>query len=248
MNDITLLKSDFFKQLSENYTSEELFDQLTDTVYFIKNAEGKYIVINQTLVNRCGYKSKSEIIGKLPDEVHPEPLGVQYRSQDEQILKEGKPIHNQLELHISPNLNLCWCLTTKVPLKSSSDSIIGIAGISRDLQQHNDKNKDYTGIADVVTYIKKNYSQPLLIDDLASMAGMSTYQFEQRMQKIFKLTAGQFIQKTRIEVAVWKLQESRLPIAAIAQECGYADQSAFSRQFKKTIGISPAQYRKMMSK
>ena len=246
--DFTRLQIDFFRQLSEPYTCEGLFDHLTDIVYFVKNSQGQYIAINQTMVNRCGFKDKSEIIGKRPDEIHPEPLGTQYRLQDEQVLKEGKPIHNQLELHISPTLDLCWCLTTKVPLRNSTGEIIGISGISRDLQQHNEKNKDFGGIADTVSYIKKNYNQALLIDDLAAMASMSTYQYEQRMQKIFKLTAGQFIQKTRIEVAVWKLRESELSIANIAMDCGYADQSAFSRQFKKTIGISPAQYRRISGK
>jgi AraC-like DNA-binding protein len=34
-------------------------------------------------------------------------------------------------------------------------------------------------------------------------------------------------------------------IASIGQACGFADQSAFSRQFKATVGITPSQYRGM---
>jgi len=80
--------------------------------------------------------------------------------------------------------------------------------------------------------------------DLARMAGLSTYQFEQRMRRIFQITPGQFIHKVRMESAVRRLRETGDPIARLAQESGYSDQSAFSRHFKQTVGLSPAQYRR----
>ena len=48
-----------------------------------------------------------------------------------------------------------------------------------------------------------------------------------------------------MDAAVQRLNETDDPIARIALDCGYADQSTFSRQFKQTVGISPAHYRKM---
>ncbi len=242
---IKSFQTEFFNQLAEPFTGTNLFDQLSDIVYFIKDSEGQYVLVNQTMVDRLNLSDKSEVIGKTPDQVYPNPLGEEYRKQDEALLTNGSPILNQLELHISGSPDLCWCITSKVPLHDRNGNIIGIHGISRDLEPYTDKNKDFTGIAQAVNYIKENYRKSLMIDDLAKMANLSTYQFEQRMQKIFKLTAGQFIQKTRIEKAIWQLRETTNPILNIALDCGYADQSAFSRQFKKTIGISPAQYRKM---
>jgi AraC-like DNA-binding protein len=46
-----------------------------------------------------------------------------------------------------------------------------------------------------------------------------------------------------MEAAVQRLRDTRDPIAAIALDCGYSDQSAFTRQFRQTVGISPSQYR-----
>ena len=242
------LQTDFFSLLYEPFTCETLFDQLSDIVYFVKNEKGEYIVVNQTLVERCGLADKSSLIGKTSDQVYPLSLGSEYRKQDDQILKDGTPILNQLELHMTPSQELSWCLTTKVPLHNAKGEVVGIAGVSRDLIPPKKKHEDYQRIAESVTYIKNNYNKSLMVDDLARMAGMSTYQYEQRMQKIFKLTAGQFIQKTRIEIALWKLRETDLQIVEIALDCGYADQSAFSRQFKKTIALTPAQYRKLMKR
>jgi AraC-like DNA-binding protein len=70
------------------------------------------------------------------------------------------------------------------------------------------------------------------------------YQFEQRMRRIFQITAGQLIQKVRMDAAVQRLRETDAPIAAIALECGYSDQSAFTRQFRRTAGMSPSEYRR----
>jgi AraC-like DNA-binding protein len=37
-------------------------------------------------------------------------------------------------------------------------------------------------------------------------------------------------------------------VARIALDCGYSDQSAFSRQFKQVTGISPAAYRRRLAR
>lgn len=242
------LKNLFFEQLFEPFTGESLFDQLTDAVFFVKNSEGQYIVVNQAMVTRSGLSSKEDLIGKTPEEVFPNSFGKEYRQQDQEILREGKPIVNKLEIQIAPSLDLCWCLTTKVPLHGQDRSIVGIAGISRDIKPCNKKSEDYGRIAQSVTYIKEHYVESLKVDALAEMVGLSVYQYEQRMQKIFSLTAGQFIQKTRIEAALWQLRETKNPVVHVALDCGYSDQSAFSRQFKKTTGLSPIRYRQLFSK
>lgn len=240
------LQQDFFEQLDDPFTGESLFDQFSDIVFFIKDSRGQYIVVNDALVKRCGLRSKDELIGKMPEEVHPSPFGREYQKQDEEILSHGKPIINKLEIQMGPSLDLYWCLTTKVPLYGKDRSIVGISGLSRDIKPYNKNKDDYSRIAESAAYIKEHYSSSLKVDQLAERAGLSTYQYEQRMQKIFSLTAGQFIQKTRIEAALWRLRETTHPVSYVALDCGYTDQSAFSRQFKKIIGISPAKYRQLV--
>ena len=43
------IQHDFFGQLAEPFTGEELFDSLTDLVYFLKNARGQYMVVKPAL-------------------------------------------------------------------------------------------------------------------------------------------------------------------------------------------------------
>jgi AraC-like DNA-binding protein len=237
------LQKELFSRFAEPFTGEALFDCLPDLVFFIKNRQCEYVVVNQTLVERCGHTAKTELIGKRADEVFPAPLGESYRAQDEAVLQSGAAVLNQLELHFYVTGGRGWCLTNKLPLLDIDNQVIGLVGISKDLRAANERGEDYSAVARAVQYIQKNPGESLRVSALARQAGLSTYQFEQRIRKLFQLTAGQLIQKTRMESAVRRLRESNDPIATIALDCGYSDQSAFTRQFRHTAGLSPSEYR-----
>ncbi len=237
------LRTELFAQLTDPLVGEALFDHLPDLVFFVKNRRSEYVVVNQTLVERCGRKTKNELVGRRADELFPAPLGESYRAQDEAVLRSGKPILNQLELHFYATGGRGWCLTNKMPLRDGKQNVIGVVGISKDLQSANERGEDYSAVAKVVQHIQCNFAEPLRVADLAARAKLSSYQFEQRIRRIFQLTVGQLIQKTRMEAAVQRLRETNDPIATIALDCGYSDQSAFTRQFRQTIGVSPSEYR-----
>jgi AraC-like DNA-binding protein len=227
---------------------EALFDCIPDVVFFVKNGRGEYVVVNQTLVERCGRRSKSELIGRRADEVFPAALGRSYRAQDEQVLASGEPIHDQLELHFYPNGRRGWCVTHKLPLRDGNGALSGLYGFSHDLQAPNERSEDYSQIAEAVRCIHAQYDQPLKIADLARRAGLSAYQFDRRMRRIFRIGTGQLIQKVRLEAALQRLRQGNASIAAIASACGYSDQSAFTRRFRRAIGYSPSEYRAMAAK
>lgn len=222
---------------------QALFDCLPDVVFFVKNRRGEYTVVNQTLVERCGAQSRAELVGRRPDEVFPGPLGRGYRAQDEQVLSSGEAIHDQLELHFYPNGRQGWCITHKLPLRGAGGAVTGLYGFSRDLHAANERSEDYSQVAEAVRRIHTEYDQPLAVAELAERAGLSEYQFDRRMRRIFNISARQLIQKVRLEAALARLRDSDASIAEIASACGYSDQSAFTRRFRRTVGMSPSEYR-----
>ncbi len=238
------LQAELFRELAEPFSAESLFDCLSDVVFFIKNARSEYVVVNQTLVERCGRRDKSELIGRKADEVFPLPLGRSYREQDEEVLNGGHAIRNQLELHFYPTGQCGWCITNKLPLRGRDGNVVGLYGVSKDLQGANERSEDFSQVAEAVRRIRTEYDQPLHVGDLARRAGLSVYQFEQRIRRIFHVSAGQLIQKIRLEAAVERLIGTDESIATIAVRCGYSDQSAFTRKFRETIGLSPSEYRR----
>jgi AraC-like DNA-binding protein len=212
-------------------------------VFFIKNRQGEYVVVNQTLVERCGKREKAELIGHRVDELFPGPLASGYRAQDEAVFRNGTAIRNQLELHFFASGEPGWCLTNNLPLRDRAGAVVGLVGISKDLPAANERSRDYARIARVVRHIQANFAAQLRVRQLAKLAGLSHYQLEQRMRAIFQITAGQFIQKVRLENAMRWLQATETPIAQIALDCGYSDQSAFARQFRRTTGLPPSDFR-----
>ncbi len=117
--------------------------------------------------------------------------------------------------------------------------------ISRDLYIPDKNHPVYQRIAHVVSYVQQHYSEQMKLEGLAQIANLSVTQLERYMQRIFQLTPKQFIMKTRIEAATHLLGQEHT-ISEVAYACGYADHSAFSRQFKTAVGISPINYRKLL--
>jgi AraC-like DNA-binding protein len=65
------------------------------------------------------------------------------------------------------------------------------------------------------------------------------------MHKVFSLSARSFLQKLRLEAASDLLLRTDLPVGEITGRCGYPDQSAFTRQFRQAVGVTPTEYRRL---
>ncbi|WP_442857138.1 helix-turn-helix domain-containing protein [Burkholderia sp. TSV86] len=232
-----------FAALLAHFTQlEPVFDALPDVAFFVKDAHARYALVNRTLAQRCGYKDKRALYGKTAAEVFPIRFGRSYAEQDRVIIGGGRPLADQLELHLYAGREPGWCLTCKEPLRDACGRIVGIAGLSRDLRAHESSHPAYSRIADVVRHIHEHYAQPPNLKHLAQMAGMSVAQLERYFHKVFHLTPRQMLLKARLDAATAFLV-THDKVTDVAALCGYTDHSAFTRQFKATVGVTPTEYR-----
>ncbi len=230
--------------LSEPKIAEQLFDQLPDIVFFIKDVQGKYQLINQSLVKRCGLKDKTELIDQLPSEVLGIKLGRRYEEQDRQVIKQHESIIRHLELHNYQSQEVGWCLTTKLPIFNQHKECIGLIGVSQDLKWPDLSDKSLKAISAALLFAEERLQDTPTIIEMAQIAKMSPYQLDRRMKLVFGLTTGKWLLKTKITKASQLLIESNLSILEIAFAVGYNDQSAFTRQFKKATGQTPTEFQK----
>ncbi|KAA1259401.1 Regulatory protein SoxS [Rubripirellula obstinata] len=233
-----------FAQLGEPFTAEVLFDGLFDTVFFIKNAQGQYVVVNETLVQRCGLKRKSELIGRTSEAILQPPFGTSFTRQDQAVLQSGKPLVGQLELHLYASRDEGWCLTNKYALRGGDGKVVGLVGFSRDLGKPNESSGDYKRLVNAIEFAKESLATPISVMEMAEVAGLSRFQLDRRMRIAFGLNTGQWLLKQRIDRACELLHTTDKSIIDVALSTGYADQSAFTRQFGRATGMSPSQYRK----
>lgn len=78
---------------------------------------------------------------------------------------------------------------------------------------------------------------------LAEHAGLEPRTFMRRFQKATGHTAGEYVQRLRINKARDLLQFTRDPVDAIAWKVHYSDPSSFRKIFTRIIGLTPAEYR-----
>lgn len=232
----------FLQQLSTPLVGDRLFAQLPDVVYFIKDIKGRYIAANKAYADKLNLKSANDIIGKTANDLFPEYLASSYNEQDKHIFETGDDMLDRLEVMTNRG-RLGWYLASKFPLYGKSGEIVGLVSLSRDLFTPCDEDVRFAGIAKVVTYIQKNYADNISAATLAKEVEMTVPQLDRRMRKVFKLSTSQFIRKTRITAATVALRKTTKQISQVAQECGYSDQSAFTRQFSATVGLTPGAYR-----
>jgi AraC-like DNA-binding protein len=221
----------------------ELFDRLPDVVFFAKDRLGRYAAVNDTLAQRLGRRRKEDVLGRTTRDLFPAPLGELYLEQDLAVCRSGVPLADVLELHLYPDGSEGWCLTYKTPVRSARDEVVGLVGISRDVRTVVADRDSLADLAEALRLVRESFGEPLRVDRLAAVAQLSVYRFGRRIRSLFGLTPAQLVAKTRIDAARTMLAGEDRSVAEIALACGYCDQSAFTRQFKRLVGLTPTQYR-----
>jgi AraC-like DNA-binding protein len=223
---------------------EQVTDLMHDTAFFIKDAAGRYLVVNQSLVERHGLKNKSQMLGRRPCDVCPGDYGRIPTEQDEQVLRTGQPIVERLELFWRrPNVPV-WGLTSKLPVRDERGQVTGLIGISKDLAAPVSRDDVSPKVARVLRYLETAYDDPVSPSSLARKASMTAARFARIIRRIHGISPMQLITKTRITVGSRLLCETDASIAQIALDCGFADHSAFTRTFRAVTGTSPTEYRR----
>lgn len=82
------------------------------------------------------------------------------------------------------------------------------------------------------------------VEKLCRETGMSNSQLHRKLTAATGYSANRFIRYVRLLRAKELLYNTDLPIAAIADDCGFNDPVYFARAFKQTYGITPSEWRK----
>lgn len=237
-------QQEFFGSLADSIQFCNLFEYLTDVYLYVKNTRSEFMKMNRVLLDRHGVQSEEDIIGKTDYDFHRRYMADQYVEEDRRVMRLKKPIPNQVWLVWSKKQGLQWYLSTKIPLFDKTGKVAGIAGVMRDYQSADQLYEPYQEMSTVISYVLDHYAEKISVLELAEMVHLSVSQFDRKFKKLFQMTPQQYLLRVRINIACEALVWSDRSIAQIANECGFFDQSYFSKQFRKMMGIAPLSYRK----
>jgi AraC-like DNA-binding protein len=92
-------------------------------------------------------------------------------------------------------------------------------------------------------HIDRRYAEPLDLDGLAVVAGVSKYHFARCFEAAYGETPIRYLTRRRIERAQDLLRHANLTVTEICFAVGFASLGSFSSRFRQLVGQSPTAYR-----
>ena len=88
------------------------------------------------------------------------------------------------------------------------------------------------------------FAESLSLEEIARPAGVHPMHLIRTFRRHYGCTIGEYLRQLRVDFAARRLTASETPLAEIALEAGFSDQSQFTRTFKQITGLTPAQFRR----
>lgn len=90
--------------------------------------------------------------------------------------------------------------------------------------------------------IDRRYAEPLDLDRLAAVAGVSKYHFLRCFAAVYGHTPAAMLTRRRIERAQDLLRATTLTVTEVCTLVGYGSLGSFSTRFRRLVGVSPSAY------
>ena len=107
------------------------------------------------------------------------------------------------------------------------------------------ENKRPEWIGKITELLKDKWNEDVTLKDLSVVANVHPITVSKHFSKYFSCTFGEYRRHLKVEKALQLIRTSRFSLTEIAYECGFYDQSHFTRTFKSITGFLPRNYEKL---
>ncbi len=102
----------------------------------------------------------------------------------------------------------------------------------------------FSRLKDALYYVQHFYDQEISVETAARTCGFSESHFMKLFREFTGMSFNAYLINYRLELAARQLSESNLKVIDIMENCGFRNQSYFTRAFRKKYGKTPSEYRK----
>lgn len=163
----TLLQGIAQRDLRE---SRQLLDALIehspDHIYF-KDDRSRFRRISLAQAVRFGLSAPEQAVGKTDFDFFASEHAQAAYADEQDVMRSGRPMVGKEEREDWPDGRETWVSTTKVPLRDSSDRIIGTFGISRDITENKKAAAERTALEAQIRHLQKLESLGVLAGGIA---------------------------------------------------------------------------------
>lgn len=89
----------------------------------------------------------------------------------------------------------------------------------------------------------RDFALPLTVPDLAAIACISEANFIRSFKRVFGETPHRYLQRRRIERAMYLLRATDATVTDICMTVGFSSLGSFSRTFTEIVGVAPSTFR-----
>ena len=238
----------FFRKAGPNIEIlRQMADSMPDVRFNIVDCDNRVVAFNKANCANCNFRDESEIVGRRIEDAFPPILADAYISLYAEVRESGVPVRDRLCAHGSDRSTELR-VTNVFPICNGEGKIIGTAAFYRPVSNGDITPEWYGALRKAMTYIDRHYKEAISLADLAITAGMSKSTFRRVFTMRLSISPGECISTIRINHARKLLAETSATIDQIAHECGFYDQSHFTKIFKRMRGMTPGRYRRMFRK
>jgi AraC-like DNA-binding protein len=236
-------RAEWFATLDPTLGFPRLFDHIPGVYFFAKDKDGHLMFASDGLLQRYQMPDDSEFIGLTDFDLNPGSMAKAYVDDDRQLLQGRTRLVERIELWWDRQGMPDWFLVTKLPLLDRRQRVQGVMGLLRRPDAAERQLPVFQTVASAVEIMRRDYAQPLLIEDVARQCGQSLRQLQRRFQSVFGITPQEFLLKTRVLAAARLLEGTSLTATEIADRCGFVDASSFTQHFRQRTGATPKAFR-----
>ncbi len=125
------------KQIEEALKNEKAFldalmDNIPDSIYF-KDRQCRILRVNRKEMQDLNVADMNQVIGKTDEDLYGKEFGRSTILSEQGLMESGKPVIGLVETRKLKDGQLNWTSTTKVPLRNNDGKIIGLVGITREI-------------------------------------------------------------------------------------------------------------------
>ena len=102
-----------------------------------------------------------------------------------------------------------------------------------------------TDVIHALTFINEHISERITVASVAKFANVSVNTLERHFKNMFNITPAEYLRQKRLARAMELLAQS-YNVSETCELCGFTDTSAFINQFRRSIGMTPLQYKKSL--
>ena len=120
--------------LSEKFQLRALMENTEDSIYF-KDRDCRLLRVSRRMADSLGFADVSELVGKTDIDLFGDSFGQRTFIEDVRIMESNEPIIGLVESRAMGPSETNWTLTTKVPLHDEAGNVVGLLGITREINE-----------------------------------------------------------------------------------------------------------------